>query len=170
MEWLNEFVKMLKGSITLALALFVATLVTLVLPMAYPRSFPVVPDIWRIPVQVACLFSFVLVTLWAVDGLAKKGARWSRKLRMLPVFSRLTSDETHVLVQMGEHHSTSVFDLDRIPTENGQRLHTLLACKSLEKKGLLRLGFGSTIVLTDQGLERAAMLLAEAKEARSTGD
>lgn len=170
MEWLNEFVKMLKGSITLALALFVATLVTLVLPMVYPGSFPVVPDIWRIPVQVACLFSFVLVALWAADGLAKKVAGWSRKIRMLPIFNRLTSDEVHVLMQMGEHHSTAWFDLDRIPTENGQRLHTVLACKSLQKKGLLKMGFGSTIVLTDQGLERAAMLLVEAEEVRSIGD
>lgn len=169
MEWVNEFVKMLKGSITVALALFIATLVTLVLPMAYPGSFPVIPDIWRIPVQLACLFSFVLVALWGVDRAARACVAAGRKLRKLAFFNPLSDDEEIVLRSLWTGGPFQPIDLNKLPTANNQRAAIERACRSLEKKGLVDFGAFGLVSMTRLGSERALEAVEAAAKKAAEG-
>ena len=165
MGWLSDLLKNLTLSRSAAGALFVATLLLVVLPRRFPLVFQPVPNQWAWLVVGLCIFSCALLVFWLVQAAVSA-------MRHLPALARSaipqqpsTDLEATILCIIGLKDPNGVLNLDELNHQYISKLEFLQACKALERKGLVEFNpFSSDLVgLTNSGRSRALELIKRAK-------
>lgn len=167
MQWLSEIITNLTVSRTTAGALFVATLLLLVLPLLFPGHIPSVPNQWQWLVLGLCIFSVSLLVFscihWIGSCLRKLPNHLHALRRQLPT----TDLETAIIYLMGRDEPNGYVDVNKIYYSqlNCSKLDFLQACNALKSKGLLSTApvCSHLIRLTERGRVVALDLLKQAE-------
>lgn len=166
MAWLTDLLKYFSISKSFTAAVFVTSLVLLVGPTVSPLPFDV-PAQWRWAVMAACVFSFVLLVIWAVPPVVKSVIAVLSRLRNNPTFNPPTGQEKDLIAFLGQWYPNKFCNLDRIDQSKISKLKLLQLCASLERKGLVRINKydNNSVILTEKGRDYAAKLARQQSKA-----
>jgi len=164
MDWIPSFLKDLKLSKSLCVAIFLASGFLLFMPSIAPNySLMPVPKEYLFPLYSLFVTAGFICLLWSFDiakGVVSTFLEKNKK-RLKAIY--LSQDEKDWLFYMGENCGDSGFELSRIKTEN--KLKFLEIIESLESKGFLyRGGWRNETLLTISGRKKALELMRNSEE------
>jgi hypothetical protein len=162
-NWLTDLLKYFSLSKSFTAAVFVTSLTLLVGPKMFPQAFGTVPAEWRWVVVAACIFSFVLLAIWAVPEIVKGAFATPSRLRNNPKFNPPTEKEQAFVYFLGLNHPNDACNLDQLNHTKISKLEFLQLCASLQQKGLVRVNeyTDDLVSLTKNGRAYAMELIGQ---------
>ena len=167
MSWLGDLIKHLSLSRSFTGAVFVSSLVLLTGPKLVPEAFDAVPAQWRWAVVAACLFSGVLLLIWAVPPLVKATLTAPGRLWNNPRFNPPTDQENAFILYLGKNHPNDACNIDNLNHAVISKLELIHISASLQRKGLVRVNeyMDDLVSLTERGRVYALQLVRQQPKA-----
>ena len=163
MGWLSDFLKYLSFSKSLTGALFVTSLLLLSGSQISPQLVGSLPPNWRWLVVAVCVFTFTLLSFWAIPHVCRTFLNIFGKIRNSPRLRPLTDIEIAVLVFLGESQPNGTYNIDALHRPNIPKIKIIKACKDLEKRRLLEINayYDDIVSLTDSGRDYALHIIKQ---------
>ena len=114
MSWLSDLLKNLTVSRSAAGALFLATLLLIVLPRRFPAVFQPVPNQWAWLVVGLCIFSCALLVFWSAQAVVSAVRRLPALARSAIPQQPSTDVEATILCHIGLKDPNGVINLDEL--------------------------------------------------------
>ena len=156
MSWLSDFLNHIAISNRLTGALFVASFAVLLGEKFSPEAVGTVPHQWHWAIVGVCIFSGAHVAFSTVPRIWRKTYSVLRTAVNHPQLRPPADREWTILQFIAEKKPIGMMDLDRMLDDAPiSKLELLGHCRSLERKGLLRIvgGDSDVVELTIRGRE-----------------
>jgi len=162
-SWLSDLIKHLSLSKSFTGAVFVTSLALIVGPRFVPQAFDAVPAQWRWAVIAACVFSSVLLLIWAVPPVVKATLSAPSRVINNPRINPPNEQESAFLFFLGKNHPNDACNLDHLNHAAVSKLELIEICASLQRKGLVKVNeyMDDLVSLTERGRAYALQLIRQ---------
>jgi hypothetical protein len=165
MSWVSDVLKHLGVSKVFVVAIFSASAILVLGPRVWPNDIPDAGVQWKVVAIASLVFSGVYVVAWISQAIWWGWIQFKNGVLVGYRSKTLTNEEIVVLCEVAKHpHETLNLRTLNFDGHTDAKLKLMREAKRLQRKGLVRIVDGDSIIyLTERGKDRTLLLLEQAR-------